>query len=175
MLAPRLLELPVVGVSPIANHEANRLLVAWGHKLGPCNRPFRTQSWALEVDGEPVAVAMTCSIVNGPVAGYGRGEVVELARLASSNNWANRVMLRLWREVLAHRWGLWPVKAAVSYSHNALHGGNSYRTDGWRKVSDKCGTTGKGGNWGRRGSGYQNQALHGFKSLWVWEYPEVAP
>ena len=129
----RLLDVPLSGLYPIDNQEANRLLVEWNHKLGPCNRPFKTESYALEVNGEPVAVAMTCSIIHGPVAGYDLKQVVELARLAASNNWANRVMIRLWREVCAPKWTCWPVQAAVSYSHNALHGGSTYRTDGWTR------------------------------------------
>lgn len=78
--APRLIECPIVGLNRIDNREANRLLVEWGHKLGPCNRPFLTESFALEVNGEPVAVAMSCSIVHGPVAGYTTQEVVEFER-----------------------------------------------------------------------------------------------
>lgn len=167
----RLLEFPIAGLVPITNESANDLLVKWEHRLGPCNRPFRTESFALEVDGIPVAVAMTCSIVHGPVAGYQLHQVVELARLASSTRWANRVMLRLWREVCAPRYKCWKPLAAVSYSHNALHGGNTYRLDGWTKVKDDCGTDGSGGNWGRRRAGYANKALHGKKTLWVWEYP----
>lgn len=170
----RLLDIPMAGLYTCDNDQANRLLVEWGHKLGPCNRPFRTESFCLEVSGEPVAVAMTCSLVHGPVGGLQVNQVVELARLAASNSWANRVMLRLWREVCAPGWNLWPVLAAVSYSHNALHGGNTYRLDGWEKVRDDCGTTGKGGNWGRRGQGYQNEALHGRKTLWMWRYAQEA-
>lgn len=170
----KLFELPLAACYPVDNGIANELLVKWEHKLGPVNRPFRTESFVLEVAGEPVAVAMTGSIVHGPVAGYTTQECVELIRLASANSWANRVMIRLWREVCAPSWKCWPVKSAVSYSHNALHGGSTYRTDGWEKISEKCGTNGKGGNWGRRGEGYQNKALHGYKTLWVWRYPEVA-
>lgn len=180
-IAPRLLNsLPIVGLEQISNQDANRLLVEWGHKLGPCNRPFRTESFCLEVAGQPIAVAMTCSIVHGPVGGYQVHEVVELARLASSTPWANRVMLRLWREVCAPGYKCWKPKAAVSYSHNALHAGTLYRMDGWTRVKNDCGTDGKGGNWGRRGEGYKNAALHGKKTLWMWEYkqsvktPEVA-
>jgi hypothetical protein len=166
----RLLECSIAGVVPISKDQANELLVKWDHKLGPCNRPFRTESFALEIHGEPVAVAMSCSIVHGPVAGYKTQQVVELARLCSANRTMNRVMLRIWREVLAPAYECWKPLAVVSYSHNALHAGSLYRADGWRKVKDDCGTDGKGGNWGRRGDGYKNTALHGKKSLWVYEY-----
>lgn len=169
MTAPPLLDVAIAGVYPITNAEANALLVKWEHKLGPCNRPFRTESFALVVSGEPVAVAMSASIVHGPVAGYSTQEVVELARLASVNKWTNRVMIRLWREILAPSYACWEPQALVSYSHNALHGGEIYRTDGWRKVTDKAGSTGNGGNWARRGKGYPNEAIHGLKTLWVWD------
>jgi hypothetical protein len=154
----------------ISNAEANELLARWGHRLGPCNRPFRTESFVLRHNDVPVSVAMSCSIVHGPVDGLQVNEVVELARLASNNPWANRVMLRLWREICAPAYRPWVPKAAVSYSHNALHKGSLYRADGWVKVRGDCGTTGKGGNWGRRGEGYENTALHGLKSLWIWRY-----
>lgn len=167
-----LISVPVVGLFPISNDECNRWLTEWGHKLGPCNRPFRSESWALELDGIPVAVAMTCSIVHGPAAGFQTNECVELARLAASNPWANRVMLRLWREVCARKWqGGWAPKAVVSYSHNGLHKGSLYRTDGWTKVKDNAGSTGNGGNWGRRSKGYANPVVHGLKTLWVYKYP----
>lgn len=170
-VAPRLInDIPLVGLEQITNQEANALPVKWKHKLGECNRPFRTESFCLEVAGEPIAVAMTCSIVNGPVDGFQVHEVVELARLASSTIWANRVMLRLWREVCAPAYACWKPKAAVSYSHNALHAGTLYRMDGWRKVREDCGTDGKGCNWGRRGEGYKNTAIHGKKTLWIWKY-----
>lgn len=164
---PRLIDLPMAGVFPIPIEEANALLIEWQHKLGPCNRPFRQEAFALEVDSKPVAIAISASIVNGPVAGYERGEVVELARLAASAPWANRLMLRLWREVCAPRWDCWPVKAAVSYSHNGMHTGDLYRFDGWRKVRDDAGSSG-GGSWSRQR--YATDAVHGRKSLWIWEY-----
>lgn len=174
MIQPVLFQCPIARLEPIPNKDANKLLVDWEHKLGPCYRPFRTESFAFFIREEPVAVAMSCSIVHGPIEGYTTENLVELARLASSNKWSNRIMIRGWRELFAPLYAGWKIKAAVSYSHNALHGGNTYRTDGWRKVCDKRGTDGKGGNWGRRGKGYKNTALHGKKTLWIWEYTEPA-
>lgn len=75
----RLLELPAVGLYPIEVVDANRLLVEWGHKLGPCERPFHSEAFALEVHGAPIAVTISASVVGSPVAGYHREEVVELA------------------------------------------------------------------------------------------------
>lgn len=130
--------------------EANRLLVRWGHDLGPVNRSFRSEPWVFLVDGRPMSVAVSCSIVSAHVSDsasnvlYRPEQVVELARLASAERWATRLMLRWWREVGARRWECWPVKAAVSYS-DKNHTGNLYRWDGWRMVNDNCGSSG-GGN-----------------------------
>lgn len=184
-LAPRLLDVPISGLYPIAVADANRFLTEVGHKLGPCNRPFRQEAYGLEVDGSLVAVAISASIVNGPVGGayrkggvdvvpfadrpegFQRMEVVELARLAAANEWANRVMLRLWRELCAPRWASWPVLAAISYSHNAMHRGDLYRFDGWIRGRDDAGSSG-GGSWSRKR--YATEASHGRKSVWVWRY-----
>jgi len=171
---PRLISLPMAGAYPIDLDEANRMLTAWGHRLGPVNRPFRSEAWSLDVGERAVAVAVTCSTVSSTVAGYRLGEVVELARLCAEpgNTWANRVLLRLWREVLAPAWALWPVRAAVSYSHNAMHRGDIYRTDGWERVRTDAGFSGKEA-WGR--PGYAMGATAGSKTLWLWRYDrEVA-
>lgn len=165
---------PVVGFVPIHLDEANGLLDEWGHYLGPVNRPFRSEAWVLDLDDEPVAVAVGASAVSDTVAGYQRGEVVELARLAARERWATRVMLRLWREVAAPRYRLGPDHpaplAAVAYSQNARHEGNIYRFDGWTLVSSEAGSSG-GGTWSsprRRG----DPAL-GRKRLWLWRLPNA--
>lgn len=127
--------IPRVALIDLDLSAANELLEAWGHRLGPVNRPFRSEAWGLELhDRGIVSVAVSASTVSSTVddGRYRREEVVELARLAASEPWANRVMLRLWREVCAPAWPCWKVKAAVSYSHNALHRGDLYRFDGWR-------------------------------------------
>ena len=155
---------------------ANRLLVEWEHKLGPCNRPFHQEAFGIFVLDWPVSVAISASIVNGPVGRsdrsvqYQRDEVVELARQASCERWANRVMLRLWREVCAPLWPCWPVKAAVSYSHNGMHSGDMYRFDGWEKWKDNAGSSG-GGTWGRKRS--NSDAVYGPKSLWGFRYDQA--
>lgn len=157
----------MAGVYPLEVSAANELLVAWGHRLGPCTRPFHSEAYALEVDGVRRAVAISASIINGPVAGYGRQEVVELARLGAGEPWACRVMLRLWREVCAPRWSSWPIRAAVSYSLNSMHPGNLYRFDGWEKVTESAGSNG-GGTWSRPRR--PDDPTSGRKTLWVWRY-----
>lgn len=70
--------LPVAGLAPVSLAWANTLLTRWGHYLGPVERPFGSQAWVLDVLGEPVSVAVSCSTVSEHVnAGEGtlaRGE-----------------------------------------------------------------------------------------------------
>lgn len=164
----------VVGLVPIQLDEANALLEEWGHYLGPVNRPFRSEAWALDLDDHPIAVAVGASAVsdtvgNDTVGRYQRAEVVELARLAARERWATRVMLRLWREVSAPRFRLGPDHpapiAAVAYSQNSRHEGAIYRFDGWTLVTDKAGSSG-GGAWSRKR--YAGDAAHGRKRCWIW-------
>jgi hypothetical protein len=185
--------MPVAGLTPVSLARANVLLERWGHYLGPINRPFGSESWVLEVESEPVAVAVGASIVSEHIAwdekrteGDGdetkiiverhtlpRDELVELGRLCSDPGarWATRPMLRLWREVAAPRWPYWKVTAAVAYSQSSRHQGDIYRWDGWTRVAGNCGSSG-GGAWSRKR--YASDAVHGKKALWLWQFPEVA-
>jgi hypothetical protein len=179
--------IPVAGLTPVSKDRANYLLAKWEHYLGPVSRPFGTECWALEVESEAVAVAVSASTVSEHVAyhqtipvwqaGGGcqvgkltyrvrlrRDQIVELAR-----QWATQPMLRLWREIAAPRWPHWPVIAAVAYSQNKRHKGAIYRWDGWTRVADDVGHSGGGGAWARRR--YATAAAHGRKSLWLWRYP----
>lgn len=164
-----LLDVPIAGLYPLDIDEANALLVAWGHRLGACHRPFGQQAFCLRVQGEIVSLALSASIVSATVAGYSRNEVVECARLCSAHRapWASRLMLRFWREVCAPLWPYWLIKAGISYSQNAHHTGNLYRFDGWQKVQEDCGSLG-GGTWTRKR--YATEAVAGKKTLWIWRY-----
>lgn len=135
--------------------------------MGPCHRPFHQEAFGLEAGGRIVAVAISASIVNGPVGEFERNQVVELARQAASEPWANRVMIRLWRELCAPLWPCWPVRAAVSYSHNGMHTGDLYRFDGWERWKTTAGSSG-GGIWGRQRC--QTEAVYGKKTLWGFRY-----
>ena len=164
---------PMVGVEPLLDGEANRLLTLWGHYLGPCERPFGKQAFALHIDGQPLSVAVSASTVSATVPGVGaRQELVELARLCSAPDarWATRVMLRLWREVHSRQWPYWPVRAAVAYSQNDRHDGRIYRFDGWTKVRETRGSSG-GGQWTKART--DDDPSSGAKSLWT--YPIAAP
>jgi hypothetical protein len=147
------------------NAQADAALSAWGHWLGPCNRPFGRQSFGLWLVGELVGVAVSASTVNRTCAGYRRQECVELARLCShpSHRDLNRVALRLWRVTAAEEWAAryWQVKALVAYSNRLRHSGDLYRFDGWRKAAEVPGGV-AGGNW-TRGKRYDPKA--------VWVYP----
>lgn len=163
--------MPVAGLQPVDMATANALLVEWGHYLGPCNRPFGQEGWTFDVDGRPVAVAVSASIVSSTITDaegrcYQRGQVVELARLCSGEGWATRVMLRLWREIAAPRWRHWPASVALAYSQNDRHEGRIYRFDGWTKVRTNCGSSG-GGAWTRKR--YATDAALGQKTLWLYE------
>lgn len=144
--------------------EVNRLLSAWGHYLGPCNRPFGAQGFVLELEGKPVGVAVSASTVSATCGGFERREVVELARLCSHPSYpeVTRVTLRLWRLVAVTTWRQWCAKALVAYSDSARHGGQIYRFDGWERRGTRP-RSGGGGTWTKR------TTEGGPKTLWVWE------
>lgn len=165
-----LIDLPVVGIYPATMTRANELLTRWAHKLGPVNRPMcRQEGWEMRVDGEPVSVAVSAPIVSATVQGFDRTDVLELARLCAQpgNTWANRVMLRIWRESLALKYQCWTPVAAVSYSVNTMHKGNLYRHDGWRLVTESAGSNG-GGTWSAVKQ--PGDPGYGKKTLWMWDY-----
>lgn len=158
----------------ITKDQANGLIGEFGHPLGAFNRPFGYQAWGLAIDGKAVAVAVSGSTVGKTSAGYGRYQVVELARIARhpDHPGVTRVMLRLWRDYLGPRWDYWatPVDAAVSY---ALPGkeGNLYRFDGW-EYWGLCKP------WSGGGDGYSNPSQanemgDGIKKLYFYQYPSA--
>lgn len=169
-----LLDVPILGLYPLAMDEANALLAIWGHRLGPRTRPFGQQAFCLRLQGAPISLTVSASIVSATVAGYRRNEVVECARLCSApgSAWATRVMLRVWRECCAPLWPYWEVRAGISYSQNAHHKGHLYRHDGWQKMQDDCGSLG-GGAWTRKR--YAGETVAGKKTLWLWAYAPPEP
>lgn len=163
---------PLVTFDLIDNQRADDALVAWGHWLGACNRPFAKQSFGLEIEGELLAVAISASLINETCGGYQRHQAVELARLCAHPDHRDltRVALRLWRVIAPITWGrkYWPVVALVSYSNAARHTGDIYRFDGWRKVCDvKAGTAGK--TWTR-----PRKAPYEAKAVWAFDLPVTA-
>jgi hypothetical protein len=158
--------------SEITLDQANELIEAFGHPLGPFTRSFGRQAWGLAIDGKAAAVAVSGSTVGATSAGFGRFQVVDLARIARHPRHPGilRVMLRLWRDYLAGRWDYWPVQAAVSY---ALPGkeGNLYRFDGW-KFWGYCKPWAGGGTWSKPSKA--NDMADGVKKLYYYQYPSAA-
>lgn len=155
---------PPVYVEPIDRTELNRLLAAWGHRMGQYTRPtFAFEAHhALFHHGEAVAVTAAGETVREVVGDTDlrRDEVVELVRLCAGSLYLCRLMLRLWRELLfpdlaaAHGRRL-----AVSYQDKALHSGNLYRFDGWRVL-------GKGG-----GGGTDQRTGRESRRMTIWGWP----
>lgn len=149
---------PDVVFRPIDRGTLNQCLVAWGHKMGPVRRPTVGWSHALLVDGEPVAVVATDTLIRPRVAGLSRHDAIELSRLCAARPDLSRVILRLWRglvfPILCQECGfVW----AVSYQDAAIHSGNLYRFDGWvRLATSRSGTDPRSGRKGRR------------KVIWGW-------
>jgi len=154
---------PLVSFDSIDLAEANRMLMAWGHRMGPMERPeyAETPHFALFHDGKPVAVAMAATLVRDHVGGgldhLTRVNTIELARLCAERPGLCRVALRLWREFVLPQ--LAPI--AISYQDADLHNGNTYRFDGWARGGfSSSGSDMRSGRKGRR--------------KWIWVYPPEA-
>jgi hypothetical protein len=151
---------PLLLFDRIETDEANELLVKWEHKMGPINRPFPSQAFALYHLNRPVAVAIHGCLITSSVAGssgINRDNAIELARLCADRRGLCRIVLRMWREfvfvTLRRRY-------AVSYQDADLHNGNTYRFDGWKRIAySRSGSDARSGRKGRN------------KWVWVWEKP----
>lgn len=146
--------------------EANASLVAWGHRMGPMNRPDYGDLTAqgLYHDGTMVAVACTAGLVRAAVGNcpwLTRANAIELARLCAVRPGLCRVALRLWREFTFPGIGR---EFAVSYQDADIHSGNVYRFDGWSRVA----YNGGGSVDQRTGRVGRN------KWVWVWPKPNLA-
>jgi len=151
---------PLLTLDAIPIQEANSLLVAWGHKMGPMNRPIgRQDAHALITHDGPVALVCTADLVRETVGGapfLNRNNSIELARVCAVGRDWNRVAVRLWRNVIFPMTG---ATYAVSYQDAVLHSGDLYRFDGWTKVGfSSSGPDTRSGRKGRR--------------KWVWVYPK---
>jgi len=148
----------MVSFDPIPLAEANALLVAWGHKMGPCKRGnARGWSHALMHEGRPVAVTVTATLIRERVGGAAhltRDNTIELARLCAERSGLCRVALRLWREFV---FPALPYEWAMSYQDADLHSGNTYRFDGWTRVA-------------RARSGPDTRSGRAGRDKWVWVY-----
>jgi hypothetical protein len=155
MLAP-----PIAHLAEIDLADANAALVRWGHRMGPCVRPYgqMTRAHGLYQHDRLVAVTITAPLVRETCGGLTRAEAVELARLCAERTDLCRVMLRLWREMVfpalsqVHGW-----QWAVSYQDEAIHNGATYRFDGWVQIGrSRSGSDARSGRKGRS------------KAIWAW-------
>jgi antitoxin VapB len=158
LTADRML-LPFVTFQPISLEQANECLSAWGHKMGPCVRgKARGSSHGLLFEGELVAVTITATLIRdavGNAPGLNRGNTVELARLCAARAGLCRVAIRLWREFVFPQLGY---RYAISYQDAELHNGNTYRFDGWQRIS-------------RSRSGVDSRSGRKGRDKWVWLWP----
>lgn len=151
---------PLISFDAISRNELNKCLVAWGHKMGPWNRPdYGCEVFhGLQHNGDLVAVTAAARLIPKVTAGLSRDDAFELGRVCAARRDLNRVALRLWREFVfpamcrAHGW-TW----AISYQDAALHSGDLYRFDGWVRLGhSSSGTDARSGARGRR------------KVIWGW-------
>jgi hypothetical protein len=151
---------PLMHVEQIDGTEADRALVVWGHKMGPCHRPMGTlRAHGMFAHGRLVALSVTADLVRETCAGFGRDEAIELARLCAERPGLCRPMLRIWREFVFPAFGRpW----GVSYQDEAIHSGDTYRFDGWVRLSTglRSGTDRRSGRRGRT------------KTVWGWHEDE---
>lgn len=149
---------PLVTFDEIPLARANECLVAWGHKMGPINRPMNGSvvsgggdtAHGLTFEGQLVAITTTSSLVSPNVAGrpdLNRSNTIELSRLCASSPHLCRVALRLWREFVFR-----PLDEpfAMSYQDANLHTGATYKNDGWQIIGkSRSGTDTRSGRKGR--------------------------
>jgi len=146
-----------VSFDPVTLAEANRMLEAWGHRMGPLRRGHQgAVCHALFHEGEPAAVTTASNLIV-PVVGGGcewltRENTIELSRLCAARPGLCRVALRLWREFVFPVVGY---EFAVSYQDAALHSGATYRFDGWQRV-------------GLSRSGPDRRSGRPARDKWVW-------
>lgn len=152
-------------ITPLAHLEAidrdtlNRALLAWGHKMGPWERPEFESPWfhGLRHNGELIAVTAAASLIRAEVCRLNRGVAIELGRLCAARPHLCRAMLRLWRELIFPTLGYpW----VISYQDAVEHSGNTYRFDGWAKLgTSSSGSDARSGKRGRK------------KVIWGWRDP----
>lgn len=157
---------PLVKFTTIDQVTANKLLVQFGHTIGPVWRGAHGNAISCQALYEletPVGVVTAHHLVRETVGGGNthltRENTVELSRLACARPGLTRVVIRLWREFVFPTLGY---RFAVSYSDNAQHTGNLYRFDGWKKSGQsKSGPDTRTGRPGRD------------KTIWTWELPDT--
>lgn len=149
----------LVSFSAIELAEANEALAKWEHKMGPLHRPNSyAVCYGLFFRDRLTAVTTTSTLIRANVGGakyLTRKNCCELSRLAAERSGLCRVALRLWREFVFPGLGF---RYAISYQDADLHNGNTYRFDGWKRISrSRSGTDSRSDRKGRD------------KWVWLWE------
>ena len=158
--------IPLISFDRIDPGEANRYLVFWAHKMGPCTRPFPVKAYSLVHNTEVVGVIMHGPIISPQLATEVMGDTltrartIEVTRLCAARPHLCRVVLRLWREfafpdLVANG----ECQFAVSYQDADAHTGNtSALTAGRGSTTRLAGPTGAAESPGaRNGFGYGHQ------------------
>lgn len=167
---------PLVWFDRIERHEANILLVEWGHKMGPISRQVDSETChVLVAGGAPVALTSASTLIREHVGGglshLTRENTVELSRLCAARSGLCRVALRLWREFVFPGLGF-PV--AISYQDADLHNGATYRFDGWARVGFSHSGTGHQAKEVRSGLATAGARQKG-RDKWIWQWPPKLP
>lgn len=156
--------MPYVTLEPIERSELNQCLTEWGHQMGAWERPLMKE-WltGLFHHGRPVAVLAAASLIRERCGGFSRSEAFELGRVCAARRDINRAALRLWREfVFPDICRSNGYRAVISYQDAALHTGDLYRFDGWRKLGESSsGTDSRSGRKGRK------------KVIWGYDFREA--
>jgi hypothetical protein len=166
----RLLIDPYISFDLVGREELNACLEAWGHKMGPLNRPEYTKpiDYVLRERGEPLAVIAADTLIR-ETCDFTRREAFELSRMCAhpERRGVSSLMMRLWRAFgypqIIRAWGApW----VISYQDAVAHTGNLYRYDGWLRL-------------GYSTSGIDPRALPGTASvrrkvIWGWNSDAAA-
>ena len=130
---------PIAALQPCDYDQANTLLLAWGHKMGPIHRPPEYGFWAHQLlhEGKPVGLSVAAALVRDRVGGglghLTRGNTIELARVCAERPGLCRVMVRLWTQFVFPTLGK---PCAISYQDSSMHRGDLYRFDGWERLAE---------------------------------------
>lgn len=124
---------PIMSFDTIDREAMNERLIAWGHRMGPINRPEYTKpiDFAVYQHGEPVAVIAADTLIRD-TCNLTRADAFELSRLCGPERGMCADALWLWRHfaypLIVRAWGTpW----VISYQDAARHKGFLYRFDNW--------------------------------------------
>lgn len=129
---------PLISFDTITRAELNACLLAWGHRMGPIQRPAFASpiDFVLRLNDEPIAVVAADTLIRD-TCGFTRASAFELSRMcaAPGHRGVSSLMMRQWRAfaypLIVRAWGTpW----VISYQDAVLHSGNLYRFDGWVRL-----------------------------------------